>query len=53
MSTTRDLGATLAGYDRIWPTLTDTEKAETRARWVADGWKICDHTDCPPWSCAQ
>lgn len=49
--------ADFGAYDRAreawWddPARTDAEHAAMRAEYVADGWKVCDHEACPPWSC--
>ena len=37
--------------EQLWNQMPPGIKNEVRNQYVLDGWTICEHADCPPWSC--
>jgi hypothetical protein len=50
----RDLSEIIAAHDAAWDACsTEDERQTMRDAFVAAGWKICGHPECPPHDCRR
>ena len=50
MSTAADLWTEVQRREDLW-NRGEVDREATRRAYVAAGWTVCPHDDCPPWSC--